>query len=118
MGLVGRNFGKKRGYNKMTRIEQPELDILLRLHAETWVDSLDTEVALGETLSLVEYNLSGLDLSNKELRSCHLVNCDLRNCDFTNSNISHSELIGSDLRMAIMTNIADEGTDYTNCLRT
>ena len=101
----------------MTRIEQPELDILLRLHAETWVDSLDAEVALGETLSLVEYNLSGLDLSNKELRSCHLINCDLRNCDFTNSNISHSELIGSDLRGAIMTGIIDEGTDYTNSVR-
>ena len=98
----------------MTRIEQPELDILLRLHAETWVDSLDTEVALGETLSLVEYNLSGLDLSNKELRSCHLVNCDLRNCNFTNSNISHSEFTNSDLRGAIMTGVIDEGTDYMN----
>ena len=98
----------------MTRIEQPELDILLRLHAETWVDSLDAEVALGETLSLVEYNLSGLDLSNKELRSCHLVNCDLRNCNFTNSNISHSEFTNSDLRGAIMTGVIDEGTDYMN----
>ena len=114
MGLVGRNFGKKRGYNKMTRIEQPELDILLRLHAETWVDSFDANVTFGETLSLVEYNLSGLDLSNRELRSCHLVNCDLRNCNFTNSNISHSEFTNSDLRGAIMTGVIDEGTDYMN----
>jgi len=114
LGLVRWNFGKKRGYNKMTRIEQPELDILLRLHAETWVDSLDPNVMLGETLALVEYNLSGLDLSNKELRSCHLVNCDLRNCNFANSNISHSEFTNSDLRGAIMTGVIDEGTDYMN----
>jgi len=70
-----------------------------------------------ETLALVEYNLSGLDLSNKELRSCHLVNCDLRNCNFANSNISHSEFTNSDLRGAIMTGVINEGTDYTNSVR-
>jgi len=101
----------------MTRIEQPELDVLLSSHAKIWDENLDSEAARGETLALFEYNLSGLDFSNRELRSCHLINCDLRNCNFTNSNLSHSELIGSDLRLAIMTNIADEGTDFTDCLR-
>jgi uncharacterized protein YjbI with pentapeptide repeats len=96
----------------MTTLTQQELDILLQLHQDLWND-LET----GKRLELDNYNLSGLDFSNKETRSCRLVNCNLQNCNFSNCDISHSELMYSDLRGAILTIIADIGTDYTGCIK-
>jgi uncharacterized protein YjbI with pentapeptide repeats len=96
----------------MRSLTQEQLNELLQLHQDMWND-----LPSGRRLELDNYDLNGLDFSSRELRSCRLVNCNLQNCDFTDCNISHSEFMQSDLRNAKMNIIADNGTDYTDCIR-
>jgi len=96
----------------MRTLTQDQLNQLLQLHQDLWND-----LQTGRRLELDNYDLHGLDFSNKELRSCRMVQCNLQNCNFENSNISHSEFMNSDLRGATLNVIADNGTDYTGCVK-
>jgi uncharacterized protein YjbI with pentapeptide repeats len=96
----------------MRALTQDQLNQLLQLHQDLW-NNLPT----GRRLELDNYNLQGLDFSGKEMRSCRMVNCNLQNCNFTDCNLSHSELMDSDLRGATLNIIADNGTDYTGCIK-
>ena len=78
----------------MRRVEQEELNKLIKLH-KIWLDSNGKQ---GDRLVLINCNLRGSNLSMSDLKGSDLSMSDLKGSNLRGSNLSMSDLRVSDLR--------------------
>lgn len=89
-----------------------ELNEIINQH-ELWIESNGFQ---GKNIFLIDYNLTGSDLSNRNLKDAYFGNCNLNQANFSNSKLDKAWFENCNLSQADFTGSNMSTTLFTNCI--